>query len=490
MSDAHPDMIGGRRLVTTVALLVGTFLASLEATVVGTAMPSIVGEMRGLELYGWVFAGYLLTSTVTVPLYGKLCDRWGRKPTYLLGIALFLGGSIACGAAWSMPILIAARMIQGLGAGAIIPTTMTLFGDLYPVERRARLQGIFSLVWGVSSLLGPSAGGLIVDYFSWPWIFWINVPIGLAACAVLALSLRERVIHTKAPIDIAGACLLVITISSSLLAPTFLESGDHTYAWIAALVAIAGVALFVVVERRARDPILPLSLLSDPVIRIAAPAGVFLGGTMYALIAYVPLLMAGVHGTSAVIAGSALIPFSISWTAMAFVAGRVILRAGYRVAVRTGVSLVAVGACAVAISTWMRAPLAVALTGMLVGAGMGLTVTSFNVVVQDRVEWQRRGAATSLLLFTRTIGATVFVSVLGVVLAAILDARLPEAAPDASTLVSSDTWATLDPAILNASRTALGGALAVVFTAAALAAVCAFGVALFFPKVSSTPRAR
>lgn len=481
-------MIGARRIATTVALLVGTFLASLDTTVVGTAMPEIVGEMQGLSLYGWVFAAYLLTSTVTVPLYGKLCDRWGRKPTYLLGIALFLGGSIACGAAWSMPLLIAARMVQGAGAGAIIPTTMTLFGDLYPAEQRARLQGIFSLVWGVSSVLGPSAGGAIVDYASWPWIFWVNIPIGLVACAVLALSLKENVAHTKVPIDLVGAALLVVAISSSLLAPTLLEADNPPHALASAAVAIVAIVAFVLVERRAADPILPLSLLRDPVIRIAAPTGVFLGGALYALIAYVPLSMVGVFGTSAVIAGSALIPFSLTWTAMAFVAGRLILRAGYRVAVRTGVSLVALGGVSIAIASWLGAPIAIAACGMLVGAGMGLTITSFNVVVQDRVEWARRGAATSLLLFTRTIGATVFVSVLGVVLAWILDAHLPEGAPDASTLVSSDAWADLDPEVLGAARGALAIALDVVFSATATAAVIALGLASFFPDVSVARR--
>ncbi|MCZ7678653.1 MAG: MFS transporter [Sandaracinaceae bacterium] len=490
MTDAHPDMTGPRRLVTTVALLVGTFLASLDVTVVGTAMPTIVGELGGLGLYGWVFAAYLLTSTVTVPLYGKLSDRWGRKPTYLLGCALFLAGSVACALSWSMPVLIGARAVQGLGAGAIIPTTMTLFGDLYPIEQRARLQGVFSLVWGVSSVLGPTAGGAIVDHLDWSWIFWVNLPIGAVACAALALSLREREHAATGPMDLLGAFLLTFAITASLLGATALEGGRTALGLASLGLGLGAAVLFVPVERRARDPVLPLSLFSDRVIRVAAPAGVFLGGVLFPLIAYLPLWVRGVHGGSATLAGSVLIPLSLTWSTAAFVGGRLILRIGYRAVVRIGVSLVAAGAVAVAISSVLSSVPLMMTVGTLVGAGMGLTITSFNVVVQDRVEWARRGAATSLMQFTRTIGGTVLVSMLGLLLASLLERGLGAGGPDPNQLVSPEAWDALGPEVLAQAREVLRAALTVVLALVALAAVSALAIALRFPLTAVGDRPR
>lgn len=480
-------MIDLRRASVVVALLVGTFLASLDVMVVGTAMPSIIADLGGLPLYGWVFASYLLTSTTTVPVYGKLADRWGRKPTFLVGATVFLIGSVACGMAPSMLALILARGVQGIGAGAIIPMTMTIFGDLFPVEQRVKLQGAFSVVWGVSSVLGPVVGGAIVERWPWPWVFYINLPIGVVACALLAWALREDVPRREARIDWWGALLLTGAITSLLLGLTLLEQKRFLLA--AGLVVLGPVlgVLFVQVERNAEDPVVPLSLFKDRVISVSTASGVFIGGVLFPTVAFLPLLMRGAYGDSPMRAGASITPLSLTWTLATFAASRIILRAGYRPTILSGSGFLVAGAACSAAAPLIDAKwLAIAgATG--VGAGMGLIITAQNVVTQDRVEWGRRGAATAMLLFSRSVGGTIFVSALGLVMAASLASNLADVpnAPDPNSLVDPDKWSSLDPSVLERARSGLRRAVGVVL---AISAVSAFIVALgslAFPDVQA-----
>jgi EmrB/QacA subfamily drug resistance transporter len=474
-----------RRIATVVALLVGTLLASLDVMVVGTAMPTIVADLGGLPLYVWVFASYLLTSTTTVPVYGKLADRWGRKPTFMLGAGVFLVGSLLCGIAPSMVALIVARGIQGLGAGAIIPVTMTIFGDLFEARQRVKLQGAFSVVWGASSVLGPMVGGAIVDRWPWPWVFYINVPIGLVACSVLAWALHEEVPRRTTRIDWAGALLLTAAIVCLLVGLTLMERSRSPLAFALVLLAIVLTASFIVVERIADDPIVPLSLFRDRVIAVSTVSGVALGGVLFPSVAFLPLLMRGAYGASPTLAGASLTPLSLAWTLATFVAGPLILRAGYRPAILLGSTCIGAGACGVAAGAWSGSQwVAVGAVG-LIGTGMGLVITSQNVVTQDRVAWSQRGAATAMLLFSRSVGGTIFVSTLGLLMASMLASKLAiiPGAPDANALVDPAQWPRFDPASLDIARQALRTSLSVVLSVVAVSGLLLFGISLAFPRV-------
>ncbi|MFW5741383.1 MAG: MFS transporter, partial [Myxococcota bacterium] len=341
-----------RRALVVVALLVGTFLASLDVMVVGTAMPTIIADLGGLPLYGWVFAAYLLTSTTTVPVYGKLADRWGRKPTFLVGATVFLVGSVACGMAPTMIALIVARGVQGMGAGAIIPMTMTIFGDLFPVEQRVKLQGAFSVVWGVSSVLGPVVGGAIVEHWPWPWVFYINLPIGVVSCALLAWALKEDVPRREARIDWSGAVLLTAAITCLLLGLTLLEQQRFVLAGALVVISPALGAAFIAVERKAEDPVVPLSLFRDKVISVSTASGVFIGGVLFPTVAFLPLLMRGAYGESPMRAGAAVTPLSLTWTVATFTASRIILKAGYRPTIVSGSVCLVIGAALSAGAPW------------------------------------------------------------------------------------------------------------------------------------------
>lgn len=483
-TEGRPSITGRRRLVVTVALLCGTFLGSLDVTVVGTAMPTIAAELRGLALYGWVFGAYLLASTVTVPIYGKLADQWGRRPAYLVGAGIFLAGSVVCGLAGSMEALVVGRAIQGVGAGALVPITLVAIGDMYPVAERVRVMSVFSLVWGVSSVVGPTAGGALVE-LGWPWVFLVNLPIGGVAFVVIAVAMRDPPPVRGAPIDVAGAVLVSASTGGLLVAASALQGGDVGRAGVLGVVAIALAIAFVRVEHRAAAPLLPPALLHDRAIAIGAAVGVAVGGAMFAIVAYVPLWMRAVAGTSTVAAGAALIPMSLAWTSGAFVCGRVIARFGYRAPVVGGALLVAIGAAGVALGAHRLAWWCVVGGSGVLGAGMGLGVTSSNVVGQERVGFRQRGAATALLQFSRTMGGTLLVSVLGVVLATILDRQLAHVpgAPEPSLLVDPDRVGALPLATLAAARGVLADALVWVFAGTAVVGAVAFVISLRFPSI-------
>lgn len=345
---------GARRLVTG-ALLIGTFLASLEVSVIGAAMPTIVGDLGGTALYAWAFSAYLVVQTLTTPLYGYLADRAGRRAAYLLGVVAFLGGSAVCAWAPSMPVLVAGRGLQGLGAGSILPLTMTLFGDLWPVEDRTRLQGLFSLVWGVSSAVGPLVGGWLTDTFSWRAIFWMNLPPGLVAGVVVAA-----------------------------LVPAHLGRGGGRH-------AEGGFG----------------ALLRDPTIQAVSLSGLLLGAALYGIIGYLPVRVQIVEGGDALSAGLALMPLSLAWTFASNVGGRVVGRFGFRALVRAGTLLVAAGAALSA-----AAPTS-GVGFVLFGLGMGLTIASFTVSSQEAAPPALRGTATSLVLFCRSVGSAIGVTCFG-----------------------------------------------------------------------------
>jgi len=463
---------GGRRKAITAALLLGTFLASIEVTVVATAMPSIVERLGGLALYPWVYSAYLLTQTVTIPLYGRLADLFGRRVTYAAGIGVFLLGSLLCGFAPSMGWLVAARALQGVGAGAVLPLTMTIFGDLYDVSLRTKLQGLFSLIWGTSSVIGPLAGGLIVLHWSWPWVFWLNLPFGLVSATVVCLLLREPAYPQRHRLDVTGAVLL--SAATLMLLVALLPAEQRPLAWPPAVwLALAGVAtaLLLFQERRHPEPLVPLDLFRDRVHLTANGAGVLLGVVLFGVVGYVPLFVQAVHGGGPIAAGSALIPLSLSWTVSTFVSGRLVRPIGFQALVRGGSALIGLGALLGWVGVARDWPAAALLGEMAYGFGMGACISSFTVSVQECVAPHRKGIATALTQFARSIGGAVGVAVLGAVLTARAGADLQGA-----------DLAALDPPL----REALGGALRLVFGLMALSAAAAavVGIALF-PRVET-----
>ena len=493
-----PALSRGRRIAITVGVMTGMFIAALEATVVGTAMPTVIASLGGLSHYSWVFSAYLVTSTVTVPVWGKLSDLYGRRLLYQIGIGIFLLGTLLSGFSTSMTQLIVFRAIQGLGAGALVPLGMTIIGDAFSFEERAKMQAYFSGVWGFSSIIGPVIGGFITDQISWRWVFWVNLPIGVVAAIIIGAALREpkRVVRPK--IDYAGAILLMTAISLLMLA--MVEGGsvgifNSQNLLIAAVSAILLAVLFVV-ERRAADPIIPFDLFRNRTVTIAVVAG-FLGGVaMFGAISFVPLFAQGSLGFSATEAGSLLTPLMLAWVTMSVVGGRLMLRLGYRSITAAGYFLLTLGFILLAMfdRETSRAWLYVDL--MMIGSGLCLSMLTLLIAVQQAVERGNLGIATSLNQFSRSIGGAIGVAVMGTVLTVSLAGELENAAitsgilskeqaaefaSNPNALIEPTAKAALPAETLNVLQSALGHAIHPVFWVGALMAGLGFIVVLFLP---------
>ncbi len=456
----------GRRTVTA-ALMTAMAVAALEQTVVSPAMPTIISTLKGFDIYPWVFSAYLLASTVTTPLYGKLADLLGRKRVLLFGLSLFSLGSIGSGLAQSMPQLIGMRVVQGLGAGAVIPIILTMLGDLFTLEERAKVQGLFSGVWGVSSLAGPALGGLLTDYLSWRSVFFVTLPFAAVASLILIVKVRESVAHEDVkPIDWLGAALLAS--GSTVLLLAVLGGQDRPWEMEAGLIGLSALlfVLFVIQERRATDPVLSLDLLMRPAIAASLAGSFLIGALLFGIDTYVPLYMQGVKGGSATDAGRAITPLFLSWSISVMVAAKVVVRLGFRRTALIGSTLIASGTSAlVAGANWphLTGPLFVA--GMVViGLGMGPTALSYILGVQNSVDWNQRGSATGAVAFFRTIGGALGVGVLGATLGWELAHRLAGThGIEIAAALRPETHDQLSPAQLLAVRSALGSTLRDVF---------------------------
>ena len=470
------------RPLTVVALLLSLSMAAMEMTVVSTAMPTVVGDLGGIHLYSWVFTAYLLTSTVTMPLYGKLADLYGRKPVLLAGIAVFLAGSMASGLSQGIGALIAFRALQGLGAGAMQPITLTIVGDIYNLEERSRMQGVFGAVWGVAGLIGPLLGGVIVRYLSWRWVFFVNVPAGIAAAVLLVLALHENVAHRRHSLDWAGAGFLMLGLVA-LLAGTHGGRASAIGLPIAALLLV----VFYAVERQAKEPVLPLELFRQPVIAVSTLLGALVGAGMIAMVTYVPLYVQGVLGASPTAAGSAITPMVIGWPIASAISGRVLPRVGFRPLIRGGLVVSALAAAALALFLRPGASVHVPQAATaLFGVGLGFANTSLLIAVQTSVEWRQRGIATASTMFARTIGGTLAVGALGGILAATLlgDASVPAQAADQ--LLGPAHGAGLDPAVLRALTASLQSGLGAVFWVIAGISMAAAVASLAFPHLPAS----
>ncbi|MGH7115568.1 MAG: MDR family MFS transporter [Stellaceae bacterium] len=484
----QPSSIVPRRGMVLMAALMATFMAAVESTIVATAMPTIVGDLGGFRLFSWVFAAYLLTMAVSVPIYGRLADIYGRKRVFFVGTGIFLVGTTLCGLARTMLVLVIFRAIQGVGAGAIQPIASTVIGDIYTPAERARVQGYLSSVFGVSAIVGPALGAFLVEHVNWAVVFWVNLPIGAASIAMFAVYLPERVERRPHRIDYLGAVLLIVGVGAPMLALVQASSLDASS--IASLVGL-GLAMLVALavhEARAPEPMVPFRLWRNRVIALAN-FGIFgTGSTMMAVSAFLPTYVQGVMGRSPAVAGLALGCMSVSWMFASFAAGRLMIRTSYRLAATLGGVALAAGAV---ILTQLQPTSSIALASagsLVMGIGMGACNTAFLVSLQASVGWHERGVATGSNMFMRVIGQSFGAALGGAILNFGVFRRVPDAADAVNRLLEPALRHSLAAGEIARLTDAVAASLHEVYWIATLTAVFTFVMALGFPARLSPVR--
>lgn len=504
-------MSARRRRAVTAGVLLGMFLAAMEMTIVGTAMPTVIAALGGLSHYSWVFSAYLITSTVPVPVWGKLSDIYGRGRLFQIGIGMFLLGSVLSGLSTTMTQLIIFRAIQGLGAGILMPLAMTIIGDIYTLEERTRMQAVFSGVWGLSSVIGPLIGGIITDQFSWRWVFYINVPFGLAAAVIIGFSLQEPKVRQRPHIDYAGAITLIIAVTLLMLALVqndAAQGGAHSTSLFSPLniglllSALLGFVLFIWIERRAVDPIMPLELFGNRVVSVSLMAGLCVGVAMFGAISFVPFFAQGVLGSTATEAGSLLTPLLLSWVVMGIIGARFLLRVGFRRVAIAGLTLMTIGLAALSTSSQSTPRLLLLSELGVIGSGLGLTVLTLIMATQQAVVRTQLGLVTSLSQFSRSIGGAMGVAVMGVVLSSSLTSLImamvgkvegltleqaAQLAAHPNALIETSAGTTLSAPVMTALKTALASSLNNVFWLCTAFALLGLFAVFWLPRTMSEP---
>lgn len=425
--DRREGVDRSRRPVVLAFLMTTMALGSIEGTIVATAMPSIVSTLGGFELFSWVFSAYLLTQAVFTPISGSLADTLGRKPVLLVSIAVFLAASLACGFADSMGQLIAFRFVQGIGAAGINTMVVTLAGDLYTVRERGRVQGYLASVWGVSSVLGPLIGGLLVANVDWSWVFWFNVPFGIAALFGLSRFLRERVEQRERQLDLAGAAMLFVAMAGLMV---LLNQGGALGQPLKSVLVVFTLSVTAWLVRRlltVPGAILPVDLWQDRLILLANLSAFVAGIVMIGVISYAPAYVQGVMGFAPIVAGFALSTMSLGWPIASSAAGRLLIPVGPANVARLGGAAVVVGGLLYLLLRPALGPWWVAAASFAVGAGMGFINTSSIVSIQSTVTWQRRATATAGNMLMRLLGNSAGAALLGGILNATLSARIAAA---------------------------------------------------------------
>ncbi len=445
------------------AIMVATGVVAIDATIISTAVPAITSEIGGFAQYPWLFSIYLLAQSVTVPVYSKLADTIGRKKVVLFGLSVFLLGSILCGFGWDMTSLIAFRALQGIGAGAILPITITIVGDIYTLEERARIQGYLGSVWAIAAVAGPALGGLFAQLHLWRGIFLINVPLCLLAIILLGRVYHESLVRRRHRIDYAGAAVLTAALTLLLLG---VHEGGNSWEWLSPIslgIFAGGVALlvaFVLIERRAAEPVLPLWVLGRRLLRSTNAVSFAVGATMIGLTAFVPTYLVIALGVEPLVAGLALATLTIGWPIASAISGRLYLGIGFRTTTIIGAVFVLLGTVALALLGPFPSVWTVGAVSFVMGLGFGFSAVTTTVAAQSSVGWEERGVVTGANMFMRSIGQSVGAAVLGAVANGVIAAR----GGDES-----------DPATIIAASTA-------VFVGAAIVAVLLVASALAMPR--------
>jgi EmrB/QacA subfamily drug resistance transporter len=421
--------LAGRALTTVfTALMLGMFLAALDQTIVSTALPTIVGDLGGLTHLSWVVTSYLLASTVSTPIYGKLGDMYGRKPVFLAAILIFLAGSMLAGLSQSMGELIGFRALQGVGAGGLMVSAQAIIADIVPPRQRGRYMGLIGSVFAVASIAGPLLGGFFVDQISWRWVFYVNLPIGVLALLIVIFRLHLHTPHTRHRIDYLGATLLSGGVTALILLTSW---GGNQYSWRSSTIVglgLAGVALlvtFVWQERRASEPIVPLSLFRSSVFNVSSAMGATIGMAMFGAIIFIPLFLQLVYGASATSSGLRMLPLMLGLLTAAIGSGRAISRTGrYRIFPIAGTAILVVGMFLLSRLGVGTAPWLASVYMLVVGIGIGLVMQVLVLVVQNDAQPENIGVATSTATFFRSVGGSFGVAIFGAIFATRLSHQL------------------------------------------------------------------
>jgi EmrB/QacA subfamily drug resistance transporter len=423
------------------ALMLTTGLIAIDATILATAVPSVVKDLGEFDQFPWLFSVYLLAQAVSVPIYSKLADTIGRKPVILAGVALFLLGSILGALAWNMTSLILFRVIQGLGAGAAAPMSMTIVGDIYTVEERALVQGYIASVWAVSSVVGPALGGVFSQFASWRWIFIVNIPLCLIAGWAIMRSYHEQVERRRHTIDYAGATLLTVGLTAVILA---LLEGGNAWAWLSVpsvasfAVGFGALTWFVFAERRAAEPIVDLTILARPLILTTTLVSLGVGALMIGVTSFVPTYLENALNAPPLVSGAAVAALTLGWPLAASTAGRLYMRHGFRVTILIGSAIALLGTIALAVSGPYPNPVTVAAVSFVIGFGLGWTAAPTLIAAQASVDWDERGVVTGVNVFARSAGSAVGVAIFGAIANNVINAGLGE--HDFATIISASTW--------------------------------------------------
>ncbi|MGF7048476.1 EmrB/QacA subfamily drug resistance transporter [Paenibacillus sp. DS2015] len=487
-----------KRSLIMVGILLSTFMAAIEGTVTGPAGPAIVSNFGGMQLMSWIFTAYLLTMAVTTPIFGKISDIYGRKPVFLIGSLLFIIGSLLCGFSQSMEQLIVFRAIQGIGAGALIPVTFTIIGDIYPIEERSKVQALLSSVWGISSLVGPLLGGYFVDYWSWRWIFGFNVPFGILSILLIARYLPKHNVKRETKIDFAGAITFTIGMTVLLFS---LATGGQYYEWNSPLligclfIAVIFIILFFIVEKRAQEPMIPLKLFRIRDIAVSAGANLLISSLLIGLTTYTPLWIQGVMGRNATFSGLAMAPMSIGWMLGSVAGAKLLLTAGSRKTTMIGIGGIVIGALGLAMMTGDTPSYILLTFTFIYGIGFGYSSTVFTIIAQSSVGYNLRGSSTALNTFVRSLGQTIGVAVFGSWINLKIVALLNDNPETTGSVTQEDINRLLTPegseqvpaSLWSAMRHVMEGSLHSLFIVMAVIAVISFFIVMGLRNVPPSP---